>query len=317
MQEVYIDILALENFVMDYFILYMTSKLLYTGTVCRPRKLMLRLAVSSGVGVLYTISSILLLRSAFSLFVFKILLSFVMIYVAFCPNTLSQSLKTVGCFYGVSLLTGGTALCVLTLASGSGAGAHGGSVFQWEQPVNYILIVAAVVTVVGDATLKAVRQRRQMSKYGVDLYIQFEEEGIWIPGLVDSGNELKDPWNGSPVVVAELSAVQSALPKEVELFLKEYGTEGFMDSKHLALLDDWAARIRLIPFSSLGCDQGILVGFRANTVRIRPPGEAIIELHNQTVCLCLRTLSGEGKYRALLGNGLLEGAFQTQEAIPA
>lgn len=315
--EVFIDVLVFENFVMDFFILYMTSKLLYTGSSMRPRRLMLRMAGSSGVGVIYTVCSVLFLRSALSLFVFKILLSLCMVYVAFRPRSVRQLLKTVGCFYGVTLLTGGTALCVLALSSGGWSNASGESFFQWNQPVNYILIVAAIVAVVGDATLKAVQQRRHLAKCGADLYIQFDGEGIWIPALIDSGNELRDPCSGNPVVVAELSAVRSVIPPEIGAFLENHPVDEILEAHNLSLIADWATRIRLIPFSSLGCDEGMLIGFRADLVRIRTGNAEMAEFRNQTVCLCMKTLSGERRYRALLGSEMLEGALQEQAAIPA
>ncbi len=312
MQEVYIDILAFENFIMDYFILYMTSKILYMGGNNRPSKLMGRIALSSGVGVLYTVLSVLLFRSALSLFVFKIALSGVMVYIAFKPRHVKGMFKAIGCFYGVTLLTGGAALCVLAMA----AGGSSESFFRWEQPVNYILIVAAIVMIVGDVVLKAIIQKKHMSKYGVDLYVQFDEAGIWIPALIDSGNELKDPWNGKPVVVAEMEGLSTIIPEPVSQFLQTHSVEDLWEENNLALLGEWAYRVRLIPFSSLGCEEGMLIGFRANLVRVRSHEGDTIQIDNQVVCLCKKTLSNQ-RYRALLGSDLLGSSYQEQTAVPA
>lgn len=312
MQEVYIDILAFENFIMDYFILYMTSKILYGSSSHKPTKFMLRIAVSSGIGVLYTILSVLLFRSALSLFVFKLLLSCVMVYVAFKPRYIKSMLKAIGCFYGVTLLTGGAALCVLAMASGGTSE----SLFRWEKPINYIFIVAAIVVIVGDVILKSIWQKRHLSKYGVDLYIQFDEEGLWIPALIDSGNELKDPWNGKPVIVAEMESVSQILPKPVYEFLQEYASEGLWEERNLEMLGPWAFRVRLIPFSSLGCEAGMLIGFRANLVRIRNHEGHVSQRENQVICLCKKTLSDQ-RYKALLGGDLFEHTYQEQTVVPA
>ena len=126
MQAVFIDILAAENFIMDYFILHMTSKILYMGGK-KPAKLGLRIGISSGIGVVYTVLSVTLLQRVLSLFVFKLALSCVMVYVAFKPEHVKGLFKAMGCFYGVTLLTGGAALCVLALAAESSSEAF----FQW------------------------------------------------------------------------------------------------------------------------------------------------------------------------------------------
>ncbi len=312
MREVFIDILVAENFIMDYFILYMTSKILYIGGGGKPSKLVLRMAVSSGIGVVYTVLSVTLLQRVLSLFIFKFTLSCVMVYVAFKPVHIKGMLKAIGCFYGVTLLTGGAALCVLAIASGGSSEAF----FRWTQPVNYILLVAAIVIVVGDITLKAIGQRKYMSKYSVDLYIQFDEEGLWLPALIDSGNELKDPWNGKPVIIAEMDVVSRIVPEPVMLFLMEHPVEDLWDEQNISTLGEWAVRVRLIPFSSLGCEEGMLIGFRANLVRVRTQDGQLIQLENQVVCLCKKTLSGK-RYRALLGSALLESHYQEEFVIPA
>ena len=303
MQAVYIDVLIAENFVMDYFILYMTSKILYHKKAVRPRRMLLRLAFSSGLGVIYTVTSVLLIHSALSLFIFKVILSLGMVWVAFYPKNVHQILKSVGCFYGVTLLAGGAATVVV---SETGT----------EQ---YLFIVFAVVAVVGDVILKSIRQHRAVEKYSVDLYVQFEEAGVWLPALVDSGNELKDPCSGQPVIVVELDAVRTILPPEIVTLLKTTEGDAFFSREVLERLDTWATKLRLVPFASLGCKSGLLVGFRAETVRIGNGTVKGEELHNLTVCICAQTLSADGLYKGLLGQELLSsrGNQENCQAIPA
>lgn len=303
MQAVYIDVLIVENFIMDYFILYMTSKILYYKKTVRPGQMLLRLCMSSCVGVVYTVVSVLFLHSAFSLFLFKAILSLVMVYIAFYPKNFHQILKSAGCFYGVTLLSGGAAVVVVD-ETGSG---------------QYLLLVFAIVAVIGDIVLKSLRQHRTMEKWSVDLYVQFEDKGIWIPALVDSGNELKDPCSGQPVLVVELGAVASILPVQIVELLKNTESDALFSREIVERMDTWATRLRLIPFASIGCKSGLLVGFRAAVVRIRTSDGKCIEQNNRTVCLCAQTLSSDGLYKGLLGQEtLLDSANQEEcPAIPA
>ncbi len=301
--EIFIDVLVFENFIMDFFILYMTAKLLYMGTGIRPKKWLLRMGISSSIGVIYTVCSVLLFTSALSLFVFKIMLSLGMVYVAFYPRTFRQLTKALGCFYGVTLLTGGASLCVLA----------------WNWPVNYIFPAVMIVWIVGDVTVKVIRQKRHLAKCGADLYVQFEAQGMWLPALLDSGNELKDPCSGKAVVVVELGALKEILPDTIYAFLQQETPDRLLEAQHLFAVHPWAHRMRLIPFSSLGCEDGLLVGFRADLIRVRPNGGDVITLYDQIVCLCRKTLTGDGRYRALLGAVLLveNESEQTQTVVSA
>lgn len=303
MPVIYIDVLIVENFIMDYFLLYMTSKILYYKRAVRPRKMLLRIALSSFVGVLYTVLSVFLFHSALSIFLFKAVLSLVMIFIAFYPKNLYQILKSAGCFYGVTLLAGGAGMVVIG-ETGSG---------------HYLLLVFAIVAVVGDCVLKAIRQHRTMEKWNVDLYVQFEDQGIWIPALVDSGNELKDPCSGQSVIVVELDAVSRILPGSIVSLLQTTEGDAFFSRKVLEQLDGWATKLRLVPFASLGCKSGLLVGFRAEMVRIRREDGKCIEQHNRTVCLCAQTLSAEGLYKGLLGQETLQEGeiLEACRSIPA
>ena len=303
MQAVYIDVLIVENFVMDYFILYMTSKILYYKKTIRPGKMLLRIGLSSSLGVLYTVFSVLLFHSALSLFLLKAALSLGMVFIAFYPKNLYQLFKCAGCFYGVTLLCGGAATVVVS-ETGSG---------------HYLLLVLAIVTIVGDSILKSIKQHRTVDKWSVDLYIQFEDRGIWIPALVDSGNELKDPCSGQPVIVVELGAVSSILPDHIVALLKNTDGASFFSREMIERLDTWAVKLRLVPFASLGCQSGMLVGFRAAEIRIRTGDGKCMTQQNRTVCLCAQTLSGAGTYQGLVGQETLQEGVDmaTCSAIPA
>ena len=69
---------------------------------------------------------------------------------------------------------------------------------------------------------------------------------------------------------------------------------------------DWAARLRIIPFSSIGKENGLLIGFRPDKVRLI---NSTSELHVQpVVALHPRTLDPEGEYEALVPPIVLQQA---------
>ena len=67
----------------------------------------------------------------------------------------------------------------------------------------------------------------------------------------------------------------------------------------------WLARIRLIPFSSLGRASGLLVGFRPDALVVGEGGRSVRRT-DVVICVSPRPLSAEGGYRALLPPEVLE-----------
>ena len=72
-------------------------------------------------------------------------------------------------------------------------------------------------------------------------------------------------------------------------------------------LGDYASKIRIIPFTSLGKENGILLGLKADNV--------IVQMEENTINICEVTigiyngaLSKNGKYKALIGLDLLESS---------
>jgi stage II sporulation protein GA (sporulation sigma-E factor processing peptidase) len=130
-----------------------------------------------------------------------------------------------------------------------------------------------------------------------------------LSALLDTGNMLIDPLTKQPVLVVEAEFFKGILPDE--LFglgeLLAYGE--FPDNSALDFDPDWAARIRLINYSSVGKKRGFMLGFRPDEVCLLknepiklPP--LIIGLHH------LATFSSTGNYHALLPSALLIGVDQ-------
>lgn len=106
---VYIDYIFIENLIMNYLLLYQTSKFIKEKT----KKL--KVFLSSLVGSVYVTAMYLINIKILNYGILKILLSFVMIYICFTPKETKKYIKEIITFYFISIINIGTYLIIILL----------------------------------------------------------------------------------------------------------------------------------------------------------------------------------------------------------
>ena len=104
---IYIDIVIIENLIMNYIIL------LATGMVLKIEIKHMRLILARLVGAIYTVLVYMQIIPIYSNFLLKIILSFVIVYIAFRVQSIKQMWKNLLFFYLTSFVFGGTAFALL------------------------------------------------------------------------------------------------------------------------------------------------------------------------------------------------------------
>ena len=105
--NIYINIVIIENLIMNYIIL------LATGMVLKIEIKHMRLILASLVGAIYTVLVYMQIIPIYSNFLLKIILSFVIVYIAFRVQSIKQMWKNLLFFYLTSFVFGGTAFALL------------------------------------------------------------------------------------------------------------------------------------------------------------------------------------------------------------
>ena len=77
-------------------------------------------------------------------------------------------------------------------------------------------------------------------------------------------------------------------------------------------LEDYSSKIRIIPFTSLGKENGILIGLKADSVEIDME-ENTINIADVIIGIYNGHLSKNGKYKALIGLDILENSNMYNE----
>lgn len=122
-----------------------------------------------------------------------------------------------------------------------------------------------------------------------------------VTALLDTGNSLVDPLTGQAVVVLSADLREALLPPEaVEPVAR--AVENPSEAVSLLAETPLASRLRLVPFSTVGRENGLLLAFRADAVRLSSgdpvDGPVLIAFHTQP-------LDSSGAYRALVHPALL------------
>ncbi len=121
--------------------------------------------------------------------------------------------------------------------------------------------------------------------------------------MIDTGNLLKDPFTNTPVVVVESSLLYECIPKEI-LYNLENIIGGDFEKVPNNIKEEYMSRLKLIPFSSLGKQNGMLLGIKAEYINVKTDEQ---ENKNTNVIIGIydKSLTKRGEYGALIGVDLI------------
>ena len=292
--EIYLDVLFMENIVMNFLILMLTAKFSKTRTTS------LRLFLGSLVGALYVVILVLCpgMKVYYTTFA-KIILSCLIVAVTFSLDKITTFLKTLATFYFSTFIFGGAAFAFLYFNQ-SGGFVKNGVVYVfsesgWLSLFLSIITVAIIVKVFWDL----IQLRLVRDKLLVSLGIAFEDRISYMDALVDTGNSLRDPLTNTPVIIVEFKAISEILPIEIKAIFEESNENDLNIVTRVVSGSIWYSRFRLIPFTSIGKENGMLIGFKPDYIEVGE-NENKRGIENVIVGIYNRTLSKNEKYKALL-----------------
>lgn len=254
---VYMDVLMLLNFAVDFLLLLGTNRL--SG---HPPGVP-RAALAAGIGGLYAGACLLPGFAFLGNILWRTVCLGAMSVVAFGAS--QSGLRRGVLFLLLSMALGGVALCLQ----------QGGF---WS-----LVLSAGGVCLL---CLVGFRGRAGQQRY-VPVTICHKGQSVGVTALVDTGNTLRDPISGCPVLVAEGAVAEKM---------------GLLSSDELAhpmetLASGKAQGMRLIPYSAVGQNTGFLLGLKTDSVKI--DGKQM----DYIVAFTPQRL-GHGQYQALAGGAL-------------
>ena len=282
--NIYLDIVFLENTLMNYIILYAT------GFIQKKKMKNMRLIISSVLGALYAILSYLDIVPIYSALFMKILLSTIMIYIAFENETIKQMVKNLLLFYLVSFVIGGCALALLYMISPKNVSFKNG-VLVGTYPMKVTLLAGIIGFLIIQYSFSVNKRQMKLKDLLCDLEIFINNQNIKMKGYIDSGNTLKDPLSKKPVIIVEKNMMSNVI-----------------DINNL-IGGDENLKIRLIPFKSIGKQNGMLIGIKPEYIKIKY-NDSKIKTKDVIVGIYDKKISKN--YSALIGLELLEGGKKNE-----
>ena len=293
---IYIDVVFLENLVMNSIIL------IASGIILKKKLKWIRILLASSLGAIYTIIGYISVLQIYSNWVLKVILSILIIYIAFNPQTVKQLWKDVLIFYLTSFVFGGVAFALIYVVKPQDILMKNG-LFLGTYPLKTVLLAAIVAFIIIIAAFAIVKTKFSKKDMFCDVEVELNNKKIKTRAMIDTGNLLKEPITNTPVIVLEHTLLYECVPKEI-LDNLESILGGELVKIPEEIRNEYISRLKLIPFASLGKQNGMLVGIKADSLKIIQD-EQEKESKNVIVGIYNKSLTKRGEYRALIGIDLL------------
>jgi len=298
--KIYADVIFLVNWIMDFFILWVVAKLMRKSVSSH------RILIGAGIGALLhgILFFIPFLHRMYNVLGF-LALAMIMIAFTFQPKGFKEFFNLTIALHLIAAAIGGTAVALFYYTNLGVILTK--SVYRGIQdfPVHILLLS----TILSYALLKLgsywiTKHIKNKAYYPIRIY--FNGHTVDANALVDTGNSLYDPLTQTPVIIVEFIALEHFLPDSIRfLFLEKKENNLQIVTQTLEDSQEECLKIRMIPFSSLGTPNGMLIGFKPDQVdiiskkEVTVSKEVIIGIYNHT-------LSSDNTYQALLHPDIIQ-----------
>lgn len=220
--------------------------------------------------------------------IYKISSVLIIVMISFgCKGMRALFLQALA-FYGISFAFAG-AITALIFFDGSLGEIHNGVVY-WRINSNVmdIVLAVAVVTIAGYSIFVSIKERVYDGERIVPVRIVLAGVEYTAEALVDTGNELKEPFSGRSAIIVDDKIIPIDLQAEC-----------------------FKTKTRFVPYKALGNENGALTGVIPDSVEATIEKSAgghansTIKIDRAIVCLCKQKLSEDDKYNAIINYELL------------
>ena len=295
---IYLDTLILKllaNFFFEFILLWATAQVTKTST--KPSRIALGASIGTFHYLLFLLAGYRLIPYYGLLKFFPILIavSILMIFATFYPNSKGKKLlQTAAYFYGIGFISAGAGLA---------AGYLFGSPANPQSTVG-VLVSISTILIIAELGWGIVQKRIYRNVYQLSVRIILDQNSVDVTALIDTGNKLKDPLTKQPVIVVEQNALLPLFDQTTAMLFQELNL-GNMNVLSDNTDENFAVRFRVIPFSTIGKEKGMLVGFRPDLIEIIDNKEKY-QLDRAIIAVYQHKLDKEGSYQALIPPELLD-----------
>lgn len=293
---IYLDVVLIENLIMNYIIFYAT------GIILKVKIIKLRLLIASLLGAIYSIIAYAEILEIYSSMILKIILSIIIVYIAYNPQKVKQLWKDILIFYLTSFVFGGAAFALIYIVKPQEIIMKNG-LFIGSYPIKIVILGAILGFLIIITSFKIVKSKMSKKDMFCDVITKINNKEIKTKVMIDTGNLLKEPITNTPVVVLEHTLLYDCIPKEILNNLENI-LGGDFNNIPEEIKNEYISRLKVIPFSSLGKQNGMLLGIKPEYIVIKNEGNEK-KIDNVIIGIYNKSLTKRGEYRGLIGIELL------------
>lgn len=299
---IYVDVVFLENIAMNYIILFATA--IISKSDIKLFKILLASAIGGGYAILAYIADLGIVMNL----LLKIFLSIAIVYIAYKPKKIKALLKILMLFYVVSFTFGGVSFMLLYFLRPQDIINKNG-MYIGMYPIKVVLLGGIVGFSLIVISFKTIKGKLSSKDIFCDIEIVYNGKSNKIKAMIDSGNLLKEPITGYPVVIVEEDELRNILSTEIL-----QNVDKIIKGEAIDSLDISECKFRLIPFSSIGKESGLLLGFKPDYIKLLYE-ENEKNISDVVVGIYRNHFTSNKYYSALIGVDILERSEYANEFV--
>lgn len=266
---VYIDVVIAENFIINYFLILITTQIISI------RVKTINIFLASLLGSVYTLFIFIPEFNFLTSIIGKTLFVVIMMTITLKSRNISVILKGSLIFFMTSFMFVG--VCFFFALMQNNYDITKAFIIE-KYSSKYFLFSGIIIYIFLNRVILYVKDRISLTNLIYDLEMNIDGEKINIRGFLDTGNELREPVTTLPVIIAE----------------KNYFSQIKLDGKNLFN----------IPYKVInGCNDTML-GLKVKNIKMYNKSSNIL-IKDAIICFCDKNLSKNGDYEALLSRGII------------
>lgn len=207
--KVYVDVLFIINFIIDYILLTVTSFFI------KKTPKISKICIASIAGAAYSACAFFMPLGAILSLLFSVAVAFLMVVIAFGVKKASVLLKNTAVFFLVSTVTAGVGFSFVFTGKAVQNYAVNNGIFYADVDAYTLLFIFAVSVITIHTATGYVKKQKIKSRYLYNVTIEKNGRKVCDTALFDSGNFLTDPITQKSVIVAEWQSVAPLFDEEI------------------------------------------------------------------------------------------------------
>ncbi|MDU1314142.1 sigma-E processing peptidase SpoIIGA [Clostridium septicum] len=264
---VYVDVIFIENFIVNLFLLLITMRILRFGYKRS-------IYIGAAIGGVYTLALFMKIPLLTTL-VGKILVAGLMIMLTLDKKSIGNVTKAIITFFITSFT-----LCGICFAFALMQNEYSiSTIFSISNySIKYLIISIMLLYIVIVRVVDYLRERALIKNLLYDIEISYNNKKLCLKGFLDTGNELREPVTNLPCIIVENELIEEInIPNDKAYY---------------------------ISYSTIG-ESGKLKGFKGEKIRVRQENKDWHTI-DAIVCSCKNNrLSKDNEFNALLSRGII------------